>query len=57
MDEVLLSFDEVAVTADIVDWICPDDDMLGDDGAGDIIEALCGIISSSYDAVVAMDVV
>lgn len=51
MVEVLLSFDDVAVTADNVCWICAEDDMLGEDGAGDVIVALCGIRSSSYEAV------
>lgn len=55
--DILLIFDEVAVTADNVDWRCPDDVTLGEDGAGDITDALCGIISSSYDAVLVKDVV
>lgn len=40
MVEVLLSFDDVAVTADNVGWICAEDDMLGDDGDGEVIVAL-----------------
>lgn len=57
VDDALLTFDDDAVTADNVDWICPVDDMLGDEGAGDIIAALCGIISSSYEAAVVIAVV
>jgi hypothetical protein len=50
----LLSIDDMFDDVDNVGiWICPVDDMLGDEGA----IALCGIISSSYDMLVPVDVV
>jgi hypothetical protein len=44
----LLSLDHVAVTADVEEvagWRFPELVTLGEDGGGDIIDALCGIIS------------